>query len=391
MKTLPEVEAINDDLVAWRRDFHAHPELGYEEERTSELVAERLESWGIEVHRGIGRTGVVGVLRGEREGRSLGIRADMDALPMDEEGDVPHRSTHPGKFHGCGHDGHTTILLGAARTLAAKPDFAGTVNFIFQPAEEGLAGAKAMIEDGLFERFPCDEVYGLHNWPLLPYGKGAAVAGPIMAASDFFDVEIEGTGAHAAMPHRGVDPIVVAAHVVTALQTLVSRSTDPLDAAVISVTKVEAGSAYNVIPGRAVLRGTCRTLRPETRDAMEAGIARVAENTAAAFGARATAEFRRNYPPTVNHAAQADKAAAALARVIGEESVVRDAAPTMGGEDFAFMLERRPGCYLWLGAGGAPTACNVHHPSYDFNDDLLPIGASLWVELVRQELGGGAG
>lgn len=387
MKTLPEIESFNDELVAWRHDFHAHPELGYEEERTSELVAERLASFGVKVERGIGRTGVVGTLTGAAPGGSIGIRADMDALPMEEEGDVPYRSKHAGVFHGCGHDGHTTILLGAARALAAKPDFAGTVHFIFQPAEEGLAGAKAMVEDGLFERFACDEVYGLHNWPLLPYGKGSATAGPIMAASDFFDIEIDGVGCHAAMPHKGVDPVVVAAHVVTALQTLVSRTTDPLDSAVISVTKVEAGSAYNVVPGRAVLRGTCRTLRPETRDAMEAGIARVAENTARAFGASAIADFRRNYPPTVNHAAQADKAAAALGRVIGVENVVRNAPPSMGGEDFAFFLEQRPGCYLWLGAGGSPTSCNVHHPSYDFNDALLPIGASLWVELVHDVLG----
>lgn len=387
MKLLPEIESFNDELVAWRHDFHAHPELGYEEERTSALVAERLESWGIEVHRGIGRTGVVGVLKGAEPGGSIGIRADMDALAMQEEGDVPHRSTQAGVFHGCGHDGHTTILLGAARALAARPDFRGTVHFIFQPAEEGLAGAKAMVEDGLFERFACDEVYGLHNWPLLPYGKASATAGPIMAASDFFDIEIEGTGCHAAMPHTGVDPVVVAAHTVTALQTLVSRTTDPLDSAVISVTVVEAGSAYNVVPARAVLRGTCRTLRPRTRDAMEAGIARVAQNTAAAFGARAVADFRRNYPATVNHAAQADKAAAALARVVGEANVLRNAPPSMGGEDFAFFLEKRPGCYLWLGAGGMPTSCNVHHPSYDFNDDLLPIGATLWVELARDVLG----
>ncbi|MEZ5979038.1 MAG: M20 aminoacylase family protein [Planctomycetota bacterium] len=387
MKTLPEIRAFNADLVAWRRDFHMHPELGYEEVRTSGLVAERLASWGIEVHKGLGRTGVVGVLKGRETGGTIGIRADMDALPMEEEGDVAHKSTVKGKFHGCGHDGHTTMLLGAARHLAAKRDFKGTVHFIFQPAEEGLAGGKAMVEEGLFERFPCDEVYGLHNWPELPYGQAVAMAGPIMAASDFFDVEITGVGAHAAMPHRGVDPIHVAAHVITALQGLVSRQTNPLDSAVISVTKVEAGSAYNVIPERAILRGTCRTLRPETRDAMEAGIARVAENVAKAFGARAVADFRRNYPPTVNHAPQSETFARAAEAVVGAGNVLRDAQPSMGGEDFAFMLEKRPGCYLWLGAGGAPTACNVHHPRYDFNDDLLPVGASLWVELVHTVLG----
>jgi hippurate hydrolase len=387
MKTLPAIQALSDEMTAWRRDFHAHPETGFEEVRTSGLVAQRLASWGIEVHRGLGKTGVVGVLKGKQAGGSIGIRADMDALPMDEEGDVPHRSTIKGKFHGCGHDGHTTMLLGAAKHLAKTRDFKGTVHFIFQPAEEGLAGGKAMVEEGLFEQFPCDEVYGLHNWPELPFGQAAARGGPIMAASDFLDIVIEGVGAHAAMPHKGVDPVLVGAHVITALQALVSRETNPLDSAVVSITRVEAGSAYNVIPKIATLRGTCRTLRPETRDAMEAGIARVATNVAAAFGAKATVDYRRNYPPTINWDVQTDKIAAAAATIVGVENVVRDASPSMGGEDFAFMLEKRPGSYLWLGAGGGPTSCNVHHPRYDFNDALLPVGATLWVELVHQVLG----
>ena len=376
-------DAHREELIAWRRDFHAHPETGFQEVRTSGLVAERLESFGIDVHRGLARTGVVGTLRGRADGPSIGIRADMDALPMQEEGDVPHRSRNAGVFHGCGHDGHTAILLGAARELARERNFAGTVHFIFQPAEEGLAGGRVMVEEGLFERFPCAEVYGLHNWPELPFGQIAACAGPIMAASDFLDIEIEGVGGHAAMPHRGVDPVLVAAHVITALQGLVSRQTSPLDSAVVSITQVEAGSTYNVIPRVAMLRGTCRTLRPETRTAMEEGIRRVAHNVAAAFGATAKVDYRRNYPPTVNWPEPAAKAARAAARVVGESNVVQNAQPTMGGEDFAFFLEKVPGAYLWLGAGGGVNPCHVHNPRYDFNDALLPLGVSLWMELVR--------
>ncbi len=381
------IAEMTPELTAWRRDFHRHPELGFQEERTSRLVAERLASCGIEVDRGLAGTGVVGVIEGRLgDGLTIGLRADMDALPMQEQNEFEHRSSTDGVFHGCGHDGHTTMLLGAAKHLAATRNFAGRVVVIFQPAEEGLAGARVMIEDGLFERFPCDEVYGLHNWPEERLGTIAVKPGPVMAASDFFDIEIMGKGAHAAMPHRGVDPIVVAAHTVTALQTLVSRTTNPLHSAVVSVTQVEAGSAYNVIPDKAVLRGTCRTFLPEVRDAMEAGIARVARGVAEALGAEARPEYRRNYPPTVNHEEQSAFAAKVAVDLVGQENVFLDRDPSMGGEDFAFMLEQRPGCYLWLGQGGAPLSCNVHHPRYDFNDDVLPLGVGLWVQLIESRL-----
>ncbi len=388
MTPLARAREVASELIEWRRDFHAHPEKGFEEHRTCALVAKRLESFGFEVHRGLARTGVVGTLRGTSDGPAIGLRADMDALPMQEEGDVAYRSTNPGVFHGCGHDGHTTILLGAARLLAARRNFAGTVHLIFQPAEESLAGGRVMVEEGLFERFPCQEVYGLHNWPELPAGKIAVRSGPIMAASDFLDIEIEGVGGHAAMPHRGIDPVHVAAHVITALQGLVSRSTSPLDSAVISITRVEAGSAYNVIPRTATLRGTCRTLRPGTRDAMEAGIRNVATHVAAAFGATARVDYRRNYPPTINWPEPAAKAALAAAAIVGADNVVHDAEPTMGGEDFAFFLEKVPGAYLWLGAGGGINPCHVHNPRFDFNDAILPLGVALWLELIDQLLPG---
>lgn len=377
-----------DEMTVWRRDLHRQPELGYEETRTSALVAERLAGWGLEVTTGLGRTGVVGTLVGRRDGegdgpRSIGLRADMDALPMTEEGDAEHRSERPGVFHGCGHDGHTTMLLGAARALAAAPDFAGKVHFIFQPAEEGLAGAKAMMDDGLFERFPCDEVYGMHNWPQEELGVACVRPGPMMAASDKIEIEITGVGSHAAMPHRGVDPVFVASQIVTALQSLVSRTVDPLDAAVVSITKVEAGSTFNVIPGSATLGGTCRTFRPETRDAMEAGIERIATGVAAALGARAEVTYTRGYPPTVNHATETGHLARAAAGVVGSGAVFDDRNPCMGGEDFAFMLEEVPGAYLWLGQGGD---YDLHHPRYDFNDAALPVGASIWVSLVHDRL-----
>lgn len=369
-------------LTEWRRDFHENPELGYQESRTSKLVAERLESFGLEVTTGLGGTGVVGTLRGADGAGSIGLRADMDALPMQEEGEREHRSKVEGVFHGCGHDGHTTMLLGGAKSLAAAR--AGkkegpTVHFIFQPAEEGLAGARAMMEDGLFERFPCDEVYGVHNWPDAPLGTACVSAGPMMAASDKVEIVITGTGAHAAMPHKGVDPVLIASHVITALQSLVSRGTDPVDAAVVSITKVEAGSAFNVIPQSATLGGTVRTFRPETRDRLEAEIAKVAEGIARAMGGDAKTVFSRGYPPTVNHEEPSRLFAQVARRALGEDQVETEVDPCMGGEDFAFMLEEVPGSYLWLGQGGD---YNVHHPLYDFDDRLLPIGANLWVELV---------
>jgi hippurate hydrolase len=388
MPVLNRIADFHDEMTAWRRDFHMHPELGFEEVRTSGIVAEKLKGWGIETHTGIATTGVVGVIRGNRgDGPTIGLRADMDALPMQEENDFAHKSLNPGKMHGCGHDGHTTMLLGAARYLAETRNFRGTVVVIFQPAEEGGGGGRRMVEEGLFDRFPCDQVFGMHNWPQMPFGTAGIIDGPIMAAADLINITVRGTGAHAAMPHLGIDPVVVASHIVTALQTLVSRSTDPLDSAVISVTKLHAGSAHNVIADNAVLGGTVRTFKPATRDAMEAGIRRVAEGVASAFGASAEVEYRRNYPPTINEKQATEIAARAATRVVGEENVLRDLAPSMGGEDFAFMLEAKPGNYIWLGQAGGPSACNVHNPKYDFNDALLPLGASYWVALVEETLG----
>ena len=383
MQIRPDIAADASLLTEWRQDIHRHPELGYEESRTSRLVAERLASFGLEVVTGLGGTGVVGKLHGEEGAGSIGLRADMDALPMQEMGESDHKSEVDGVFHGCGHDGHTTMLLGAAKSMGAARDGrreGPTVHFIFQPAEEGLAGARAMMDDGLFERFPCDEVYGVHNWPDAPFGTACVGAGPMMAASDKIEIEITGKGAHAAMPHKGVDPVLVASHVVTALQSLVSRGTDPVDAAVVSVTKIEAGSAFNVIPETATLGGTVRTFRPETRDRLEAEIERTAVGIARAMGCEARVEYSRGYPPTVNHAGQSARFAEAACRLLGDGQVSTDPEPCMGGEDFAFMLEEVPGSYLWLGQGGE---YNVHHPRYDFDDRLLPVGANLWVELVE--------
>ncbi|EFH13093.1 M20 aminoacylase family protein [Pseudoroseomonas cervicalis] len=377
------------EMMEWRRDIHTHPELGFEEVRTSAIVAEKLASWGIEVHRGIGRTGVVGVLKGAREGSgSIGLRADMDALPMTEVNEFAHRSQIPGKMHACGHDGHTAMLLGAAKYLAETRNFAGTVNFIFQPGEEGYAGAAEMIKDGLFERFPCDAVYGIHNDPTAPLGTTRAVAGVVMANSDILAIRIKGRGGHGAQPHRTVDPVLVGAQVVAGLQAIASRRTDPLDSAVVSITQFHAGSADNVIPGEAELRGTVRTLTAATRDAVEKAIEEIATLTARAHGAEAVVEYTRLYPAAVNHEEQTNRAARAIGAVVGEEKVVRAAPPVMGGEDFAFMLQQRPGAFLFVGQagrdgkGGTP----VHNAGYDFNDDLLPVGAAYFARLVEQEL-----
>jgi hippurate hydrolase len=375
------------EMTAWRRDFHANPELGFEEVRTSGIVAEKLRSWGIEVHAGIAKTGVVGVLRGRSDnGRAIGLRADMDALPMTEETGLPHASRNPGAMHACGHDGHTTMLLGAARYLAETRNFDGTVYFVFQPAEEGLGGAKVMMDEGLFERFPMEQVYGMHNWPDLPRGEVGAVAGPVMAAADRFDVVVRGKGGHGAMPHHAVDPVVVAAHMVTALQSIVARAVDPMKNAVVSVTKIQAGTTYNVIPGTATLMGTVRTLETGVQDLVEAQMRRVCAQIAAAFGAEADIDYRRGYPPTVNHEAETGLAAAAAAKVVGDAKVHRDLVPCMGGEDFSYMLQARPGAYLWLGQGKGADTVAVHNPGYDFDDEILPVGASMWAQIVETVL-----
>jgi len=380
------IARLHGEMTAWRRDIHAHPELGFEETRTSRLVAEKLESFGLEVHRGVGRTGVVGVLRAGNGTQSVGLRADMDALPIQETNDFPHRSRNAGRMHACGHDGHTTMLLGAAKALAETRNFDGTVNFIFQPAEEGLGGARAMIEDGLFERFPCQALFGMHNRPSLPVGWFAVRAGPMMAAGGFFDVTIHGKGAHGARPEVGVDPVIVAAHVATALQTIVSRNVAPVDTAVVSVTKIHGGDAYNVIPQTATLAGTVRAFSRPVMDTVEAAFRRIVAGVAQGFGARAEIELEWKFAPTINDPQQAEFAASVCAGLVGAERVQRDPPLIMASEDFSFMLEQVPGCYLNIGNDSGETSCEVHNPGYDFNDAALPFGAALFARLVETRL-----
>ena len=384
-KTLPGIEANRDELVAWRRDLHAHPELAYEEQRTSAFVAAELRRIGLDVDVGLGRTGVVATLT-TGDGPSVGLRADMDALPIREANTFPHRSRCDGRMHACGHDGHTVMLLAAARELAARPDFRGTVRFVFQPAEEAAGGAKAMIDDGLFERFPMDRVFGMHNWPGLEAGRFAMRAGPLMASIDCFDARIEGRGTHGALPHEGTDPVLAAAHTVVALQSIVSRNVDPRRAAVLSVTKLNAGRAHNVIPEAADIAGTMRALDPQVRAFVKRRLVEVVERTAAAFGATASVSFGFQNPAVVNDPDAITVAAAAAASLVGDANVDTDAEPVLASEDFAVMLERRPGCYVFLGNGGGPGGCAIHDPSYDFNDDVLTLGASYWVRLAQTAL-----
>lgn len=386
---MPIIDALRDqqeEMTFWRRDLHAHPEVAYEEERTAGIVAEKLRSFGIEVSTGLAGTGVVGTLS-TGEGGAIGLRADMDALPMQEDNTFAHKSTAPGKMHACGHDGHTAMLLGAAKYLAETRKFKGTVQFIFQPAEEMEGGGERMVREGLFEKFPVDAVYGMHNWPRLPLGTFAMRPGPLMAAVDGFDITITGKGAHGAMPHQGVDPIAAGAQVVSSLQQLISRETDPLDSGVVSVTMFNAGDSRNVIPSTAHLGGTVRSFKPETRDALESGVRRVVEGVCAAHGVSANVTYDRRYPPTVNHRAETEIAAAVAAQIVGEDNVDRNPTPTMGAEDFSYMLEAKPGCYVWMGTGRGPDDPLLHNACYDFNDEALPIGASYWARLVEQELG----
>ncbi|RAI33932.1 M20 aminoacylase family protein [Rhodoplanes serenus] len=396
---MPIVNRISDlhaEITEWRRDLHAHPELRYDLPRTAGLVAEKLRAFGCdEVVPGIGRSGVVGVIRGAKgggakggtgaPGKVIGLRADMDALPIEEANDVPHRSTVPGKMHACGHDGHTAMLLGAARHLAETRNFAGTAVVIFQPAEEGGAGALAMIKDGLFERFGIDEVYGMHNAPGLPVGRFATRTGPIMAAQDLVTIDIEGVGGHAARPHLSIDTVLVGAQIVNALQSVVSRNVDPLKAAVVSICMFQAGNTDNVIPQTARLRGTARSLAPEVRDLLEERIGRIAEATAAAYGAKARLDYRRGYPVLVNHAREAGFAAGVAGEVAGADKVDPNIAPFMGAEDFAYMLEQRPGAFVFVGNGDT---AGLHNPAYDFNDEVIPYGTSYWVRLVETALPG---
>lgn len=387
MTAVDRIRDWQDELTAWRRDFHAHPELGFEEVRTSALVAERLAAWGIEVHRGVGRTGVVGVLRnGNGQGR-IGLRADMDALPMPEANTFAHRSTVEGRMHGCGHDGHTTILLAAARYLAETKNFDGTVHFIFQPAEEGRGGAQAMLADGLFERFPCDAVYGLHNRPGMPVGQFAIRPGPVMAGAVFFDIVVQGRGGHGARPESTVDPVIAGAQIVSALQTIVSRNVGALDSAVISVTGFTAGEAYNVIPDSVALKGTVRAFRVETMRVLEERMRAVAQSVAAGFGATAEVTWREIAAPTINTPEEATAMADAAAALVGEPHVERNRSPVMGSEDFAYMLLEKPGAYIHVGNGtGDAGDCDVHNPHYDFNDAAIPYGAGMLATLVERKL-----
>ncbi|MBT0961365.1 M20 aminoacylase family protein [Denitromonas iodatirespirans] len=386
MKIIDAVKQQHAALTTFRRDIHAHPELAFDEHRTAKLVADRLEAAGIETHRGIGRTGVVGVIRAGSSQRAIGLRADMDALPIQERNTFPHHSKHPGRMHACGHDGHTTMLLGAAEHLAKHPDFDGTVVFIFQPAEEGDGGGREMVEDGLFERFPMDAVFGLHNWPGLPAGNIAVHDGPVMASADRFDIEVLGHGAHAAMPHLGVDPVIAASALVQALQTVVSRTLNPLDPAVLSVTQVHAGEAHNVIPDRARITGTVRAFSTEVQAQIEATMQRICQGIGTAYNVNVRFNFLRGYPATINTSAEAAQCAEVARALVGEAAVRTDLKPSMGAEDFAYFLHEKPGCYVWLGNGPGEGGCMLHNPNYDFNDQVIPVGVSYWVRLVEHLL-----
>ncbi len=387
MPIVNRIAEFHADMTAWRRHLHQYPELAYEEVETARFVAQKLREFGVdEVHEGIARTGVVGVIRGQRPGPSIGLRADMDALPIQERTGKPWASKVPGKMHACGHDGHTAMLLGAARHLAETRAFAGTVHVVFQPAEEGFAGARTMIEEGLLERFPMERIFGLHNWPDLPPGRFAMRTGPAMAAADRFTITLEGAGCHGAMPHQGRDPVVAAAACVQALQTLVAREVDPLDQAVVSVTRIAAGDAYNVIPDRAELWGTVRTYRRETRRAIERRMGEIVRGIAAAYRMTGTLAYEHGYPATVNSPEETSIAAAVAGSLVGTHNVDADHPPCMGAEDFAFMLEKLPGSYVWMGQGGGEEGRVCHSPTYDFNDEVLPLGASYWVRLVEHLL-----
>jgi amidohydrolase len=383
MPIINRVADLADEVTAWRRDFHENPELLFDVHRTAGIVADKLKSFGCdEVVTGLGRTGVVGVIKGRtnNSGRVIGLRADMDALPIEEATNVPHKSKVPGKMHACGHDGHTAMLLGAAKYLAETRNFDGTAVVIFQPAEEGGGGGNEMLKDGLIERFGVQEVYGMHNMPGIPVGQFAIRPGPMMAAADRFTITIEGKGGHAARPHDCIDPVVISAHVITALQTIASRNTDPLESVVVSVCTVKAGEAFNVIPQTAMLLGTVRTLSPEVRDLAESRIRSIVENVCAAFGAKAEVEYDRGYPVTMNDPDKTDFMAGVARAVAGENAVDTTVPPLMGAEDFSYMLEQRPGAYIFLGNGDT---AGVHHPAYDFNDEASPYGVSLWAKIVE--------
>ncbi|MDR1350441.1 MAG: amidohydrolase [Zoogloeaceae bacterium] len=386
-------ESALAELVALRRDLHAHPELAFQETRTADIVARELARYGLDVRCGLAKTGVVGVLQGKKgAGRMTGLRADMDALPVQEQNGFAHRSVHAGRMHACGHDGHTVMLLGAARVLAAHPDFSGSIAFIFQPAEEAEGGAAVMLADGLFKAFPVEAVYGLHNWPGLPIGTMAVHRGPVMASTCRLEIRVQGQGGHAALPQQGVDSIVAASHLVTALQTVTARNLSPLDAAVVSITQFHAGSAWNALPDEVLLRGTIRSFEKRVQDQAEAAILRLCAGIAASFGAQIEARFTHLYPPTLNTANEAEICRRAAQKALGRENVFTDLPPSMTAEDFSYLLQEKPGCYVWLGNGPAAdpamperARCVLHDPHYDFNDAALPVGIRYWVELALDQ------
>ncbi len=393
MKILAPFLSWQSEIQAIRRDIHAHPELAYQEQRTADVVAATLEGWGIPIHRGLGGTGVVGIIVGRSAGsRAIGLRADMDALPMQELNTFPHASQHKGKMHGCGHDGHTAMLLNAARYLVEHKNFDGTVYVIFQPAEEGGAGARHMMDDGLFIKFPMDAVFGMHNWPGIPVGNFGVTPGPIMASSNVFAITLRGKGAHGGMPNLGVDPIMAAVQIAQSLQTIITRNRNPLDAAVLSITQIHAGSADNVIPTEALMRGTVRTFTLETLDLIETRMREIVQHSAAAMGCEVDFHFTRTYPPTVNHVRETEFCTRIMESIVGADHVNDHVEPTMGAEDFSFMLLDVPGCYAWIGngtgdhrlSGHGLGPCTLHNGSYDFNDALLPLGATYWVMLAEE-------
>ncbi|MGH8806293.1 MAG: M20 aminoacylase family protein [Noviherbaspirillum sp.] len=394
MKLIDPITRFHSELQQIRRDIHAHPELCFEEQRTADVIAKKLTEWGIPILRGLGITGVVGVIKNGDSKRAIGLRADMDALPMQEINTFPHASRHDGKMHACGHDGHVAMLLGAAHYLSRHRNFDGTVYLIFQPAEEGGGGAKRMMDDGLFTQCPMEAVFGMHNWPGVAVGTFGVTAGPLMASSNEFEVIVKGRGAHAAQPHMGIDPIMIAVQIAQSWQTVITRNKSPIDAGVLSITQIHAGSATNVIPDEATLIGTVRTFSTGVLDLIEQRMHGIAEHTARAFDAEVDFRFKRNYPPLINHAKEAAFAVEVMKSVVGENNVNAQVEPTMGAEDFAFMLQEKPGCYVFIGngegdhrsAGHGLGPCNLHNPSYDFNDQLLPIGATYWVRLAESYL-----
>ena len=387
MPVINSISNIKNEMQKWRQNLHTFPELGFEEKKTSDFIADKLKEFGIEHFRDIAKTGIVGVIRGSKPGSgAIGLRADMDALPMPEENNFKHASQNPGKMHACGHDGHVTMLLGAAKYLSETKNFSGTVYLIFQPAEEGLGGGRVMVEEGLFEKFPMQSVWGMHNWPGLDVGKAAVHFGTVMASSDNISISISGRGSHAAIPHLALDPVPVAASIINGLQHLVSRQTDPLKTAVLSITMLNAGTAFNVIPDVVEMSGTCRTMDEEDRNRLENSIKKVSQNIAKGFGLKARVVYERGFPATVNTIKEAEQSVNVVEDVLGVNSASTKMPPSMVSEDFSYMLQERPGAYILLGAGHPGSGKMLHNSKYDFNDDILPMGASYWSRLVEMQL-----